>query len=165
VKLPAFLVQTSERSQALGLLLPRAAAGVFLVPHGILKLVHGAHGVAHSLATKGLPAPNALAYCAAFAELLGGLCLALGFLARPAGAVVAFTMTVAWTTMHTGDLRHLGTGGGSIVEYPILLSILGLAVAIAGPGPISLDRNLSSPAPSAAPPPAPDPAADPPKAA
>ena len=61
---------------------------------------------------------------------------------RPAAASVSFTMVVAWATMHLNDLPNIGAQGGPAFEYPFLLSIAALAIALAGPGRFSLDAKI-----------------------
>jgi len=142
MKLHALLLPDPDRFSPIGLLIVRAATGFLLMPHGYAKFAGGLDGFAGALSAKGLPAAGLLALCAALSELLGGLCLTLGLLARPAAAVVAFTMVVAWSTMHLADAANIGSARGGVFEYPFLLSMLGLAIAVAGPGKISLDALL-----------------------
>ncbi len=142
MKLGALLVPGGDRLEAVGLAIARVATGLLLAPHGWMKVTGGVSGLAGGLAAKGLPAPTLLAWCAALAELVGGLLLALGLFARPAAIAVAATMTVAWLTMHTGDIANIGTGKGPAFEYPFLLSLIAIAIAIAGPGRWSLDARL-----------------------
>jgi putative oxidoreductase len=139
VNLRSLLLPDLNRTGPIALCIIRAATGLLLVPHGYGKLTGGAAGLAGMLAAKGLPAPSVLAWCATLAELVGGLCLAVGFLARPAAAVVSFTMVVAWTSSHLGNIADIGGRNGGLFEYPFLLSVIGLALAISGPGRLSLD--------------------------
>jgi putative oxidoreductase len=138
----ALLFPDPRRTSSIVLLLVRVAAGLMLAPHGYAKLMSGPAGLAGGLAQKGLPAPTLLAWCATLSELLGGLLVALGLLTRPAAAAAAFTMFVAWTTMHLADAALLGASGGARFEYPFLLSVCFVAVAIAGGGRYSLDAVL-----------------------
>lgn len=149
MKLRSLLYPDPSRTGSLGLLLVRLATGVLLAAHGLSKLTAGPAGLAGGLAMKGFPAPTLLAWCATLAELLGGVCLALGLLTRPAAAVVAFNMVVAWASMHLPDAAFFGTAKGGPFEYPFLLSILGLTLALTGAGRYSLDavlfgRNIDS---------------------
>ncbi|AKT43084.1 DoxX family protein [Chondromyces crocatus] len=130
------------RTGSLGLLIVRVAAGLVLMPHGIYKALDAAQSLARGLAAKGLPAPLTLAWCATLAELVGGALVALGLLTRPAAVTACITMVVAWSTSHLGDARFIGLGKGAAFEYPLLLSLLFLAIAISGPGRYSLDAML-----------------------
>jgi len=140
VNLRALLLPNLERNGSIALLITRAATGLLLVPHGYYKIAAGPAGLAAGLAAKGFPAPLLMAWCAALAELVGGLCLALGLLGRLAAIAVSFTMVVAWVSMHLGDIATIGKG--SAFEYPFLLSMTALAIAISGPGKLSLDAKL-----------------------
>lgn len=130
------------RSGSLGLLLVRVAAGGLLVPHGVLKLVAGVSGFAGALAAKGLPSPLVLAWCATLAEAVGGALVVLGLLTRPAALSACITMVVAWSTTHLADAAKIGTGKGVPFEYPVLLSLIFMAITFAGPGRYSLDALI-----------------------
>ena len=82
------------------------------------------------VASLGFPAPAAFAVAAALAESVGALLLAVGLLARPAGAAVAFTMAVA-ISLH---LR-----GGQTPELALLYLLPAVSLALSGPGRYSLD--------------------------
>lgn len=139
----ALLYPDARRTGSIALLLVRLGAGLMLAPHGWAKLMSGPAGLAGGLAQQGLPAPTLLAWCATLAELFGGLFVALGLLTRPAAAAASFTMVVAWATMHLADAAQIGAGAnGARFEYPFVLSICFLAVAIAGGGRYSLDAVL-----------------------
>ncbi|MDI3282505.1 DoxX family protein [Polyangium sp. 15x6] len=142
MKLRSLLYPDPSRTGSLGLLLIRLATGLLLAAHGLSKLTAGPAGLAGGLAAMGFPAPTLLAWCATLAEFLGGICVMLGLLTRPAAAVVAFNMVVAWASMHMADAAHFGSAKGGAFEYPFLLSILGLALAITGGGRYSLDAVL-----------------------
>jgi uncharacterized membrane protein YphA (DoxX/SURF4 family) len=51
-------------------------------------------------------------------------------------------MVVAWSSMHLGDIAKIGGQGGTAFEYPFLLSICALAIAVAGGGRYSLDAVI-----------------------
>lgn len=142
MKLTAFLLPDPARMLPIGILVVRVATGLVMVPHGLNKLLGATHPLAETLHQKGLPAALALAYCAALAELFGGLLTAIGLFTRFAAASVAFTMSVAWIAMHTGSIAQIGTGKGAVFEYPFYVSLVALAVVVAGPGPLSLDAKL-----------------------
>jgi putative oxidoreductase len=142
MNLRSILLPDPARTQPIALLLTRVATGLLLVPHGYFKITGGVAGLAGGLAAKGLPAPTALAWCAALAEFAGGIFLALGFLGRLSALAISITMVVAWVTMHLGNIKDIGGAGGSAFEYPFLLSVVALGLAISGPGRLSLDARL-----------------------
>lgn len=118
----------------------RVAAGLFLMPHGAQKLfgLFGGYGVEATgqfFAAK-LGLPPSLALLAGLIEFFGGLFLALGFLTRPAAALVVGLMGAAVLMVHL----HAGffwTDGG--FEYPLLWGIVALSYVIRGGGAYSLD--------------------------
>jgi putative oxidoreductase len=126
----------------LALLIVRVAAGLMILPHGYYKLWGGVSGLAQGLAAGGLPAAGLLAWCATLAELVGGALMVIGLATRPASAVVSFTMVVAWAMVHLKDIPKIGAQGGAAFEYPFLLSMAALAIAISGAGRFSLDAKL-----------------------
>lgn len=142
MNLRAFLLPDPDRTNPIALLIIRAVTGLLLVPHGYGKAMGGAAGLAAGLAAKGLPAPGLLAWCATLAELVGGLCLAAGLLARPAAMVIAFTMVFAWASSHLANIADIGGPHGPVFEYPFMLSVVAIGLAISGPGKLSLDAIL-----------------------
>ncbi len=145
----------------LGLATLRLVVGTTLAAHGLPKLMGGAGrplpawlaraagsnypaawersgpaNFAASLEKLGVPMPTAGAYAAGAAELGGGLAIALGLMSPRANLAVAANMAVAVRTSHwkTG---FYGQGG---YEFPLLLGAAALALALTGPGAISLDR-------------------------
>lgn len=72
-------------------------------------------------------------------ELLGGLLLALGLLARPTAIPVAFTMAVAMASAHWGSV---GISGAFLSEPAFLYLLLATTVLVSGPGAWSIDAQL-----------------------
>ena len=144
MSLRGVLATDPTRFASVALLIVRAATGAVLAPHGWYKLVDGAQRLSGGLSAKGLPMPYVLAWCATLAELLGGVMLIAGLFTRPAAATVFVTMVVAWASSHLGDLPKIGGPGGPAFEYPFLLSMTALAIALAGPGRYSADAALEA---------------------
>ncbi len=142
MKLKSLLLPDPERYAPIALLIVRASAGLLLVPHGYAKLFGGLSGFAEGLAARGYPAPFVLALCAGLGEFAGGLGMAFGFLTRPAALSAALTMIVAWSTTHLADAPKIGSVQGTRFEYPFLLSLIAIAIAISGPGRYSLDERV-----------------------
>ncbi len=135
---------TSERSgRDVGLLVLRVAVGGALFAHGSQKLFgwfggHGLEGTAAMFDKIGFTPgrPNAIA--AGLGEAGGGALLVLGLATPAAGATVAGTMTVA-ASMHAAN-GFFATDGG--LEYPAVLGGAAVALALSGPGRLSLDERL-----------------------
>lgn len=123
--------------------LVRAAAGLFLVPHGAQKLfgLFGGYGLEATeqffQAKLGLPA--GIATIAGLIEFFGGIALALGLLTRPAAALATGLLLVAAFQVHLGK-GFFWTAGG--FEYPLLWAIVTLAYAVKGGGRYSIDHLI-----------------------
>jgi putative oxidoreductase len=127
----------------LALLVLRLAVGLFLAAHGAQKLFgwfggYGLKGTAGWIASLGLKPAGLWTLAAGLGEFAGGLLLALGLL-TPLGAVaVTATMVMAIVLAHWPKV--FVTEGG--IEYPFVLAVTAIAIAIAGPGAYSLDAVL-----------------------
>jgi putative oxidoreductase len=126
----------------LGWAVVRLVAGGLLMIHGWQKVSADdwPQGFAAGLEKMQVPLPEVGAWLSMTAELVGGALLALGFLTRPAGLLVAINMTVALLAAHRAQVVLLGTQAGGPAEYPLLLGAIGLGAMLAGGGPVSLDR-------------------------
>jgi putative oxidoreductase len=127
------------------LLVLRVFIGGCFVVHALGKLgVVGTGSMAGFVAwlhAEGVPYPAVQARLAMLAELLGGTCLALGLLARPACLVLLVTMVVAARVGHKGA-GYLITNDPPGAEYTINLAVVCFALAWTGPGALSLDALL-----------------------
>jgi putative oxidoreductase len=141
-RIPA-LASLYEGLAPLALPLVRVTAGLLLMPHGAQKLFGafggcGLAGTAQFLGSTGYQPGWLWALLIALTEFAGGLCLALGFLTRP--AAIAIFLFLATAVLH-----HLPSGffwpqGG--FEYPLLWAVVALAFAIRGGGRYSVDAAL-----------------------
>ncbi len=126
-----------------GLLAIRVAIGGALVAHGAQKLFgwFGGAGLERTGATferLGFRPGQANALAAGLGEAGGGTLLALGLGTPGASAAVAGTMIVA-SSMHV-DHGFFNSKGG--FEYPAVLGWSAAALALTGPGALSLDHVL-----------------------
>jgi putative oxidoreductase len=126
-----------------GLLLLRLVLGGFLFAHGAQKLFgwFGGPGLAGTAGFFGAhlrlrPAPF-WAAVGALSETGGGLLVALGLL-TPLGAAALVAAMLMAITVHWP--RFWAQEGG--IEYPLLILVGGLAIAISGPGVYSADALL-----------------------
>ncbi|GIT80807.1 hypothetical protein LLS1_24760 [Leifsonia sp. LS1] len=124
----------------LGLLLLRFAVGGTLVAHGLQKLlVFTLPGVAGSFAGMGIPLPEVVAPAVAAIELIGGSLIVLGIGTRVAGLLAAAAMLGAVFTAHAGA-GFFATDGG--FELPLLIACAAVALALTGPGRLSVHTAL-----------------------
>ncbi|HLA58129.1 MAG TPA: DoxX family protein [Puia sp.] len=82
------------------------------------------------------PWPLTMAFLAKGSEVAGGILVLFGFFARPAAALIAFTMLVATLTANLGE--NWVIDGGFTVSYFLFALIL----LTEGPGKFSLDQLL-----------------------
>ena len=134
MRLLARLAQSSDAGAQIGLLVLRVwFGGVLALSHGFGK-VRNLGAFSENLANT-VPLPWLLGPAAALSELVGGLLLAVGLLARPAAAFVLTTMLVAAFHVHAADpfIKK---------EFALAYGVAALVVLIAGPGRLSLDQLL-----------------------
>jgi len=123
----------------------RFFTGLFLVPHGAQKLFGwfgggGLSGTAGFFSQNlGLEPGMFWAVLVGGTEFFGGLCLAIGFLTRPAALAVAVLMAVAVIRVHLGN-GFFATAGG--YEYALLWGLIALAITMRGGGRMSVDRAI-----------------------
>ena len=122
----------------------RVTAGLLLLPHGSQKLFgwfggKGMQATAQYFASAGFEPDFFWALLVALTEFVGGLCLALGFLTRPAAAAITGFMAVAVVQIHWPN-GFFWTDKG--FEYPLMWGIVAFAFVILGGGRYSLDARL-----------------------
>jgi putative oxidoreductase len=122
----------------LGPTLARLAVGVVFLQTGWGKL-HDLEKVRNFFTTLHIPAPGFQATLVACTEFVGGLMVLVGLGTRVAAAPLAFTMVVAILTAKRGDIGGFSDLVG-FAEFSYLAMFVWLAVA--GPGPISLDNLI-----------------------
>jgi putative oxidoreductase len=147
---------TDDRRRDLGLLILRLSGLGLAFAHGLGKLTALAGGeqrFVEGVARLGFPAPVAFAWAAALTEVVGGLLIAVGLATRVTAVLAAVVMAVA------GFLRHhaleqivAGVGLTSIApevlerwgkpELALVYLLCFLAIALLGPGRLSLDHAL-----------------------
>lgn len=125
----------------LGLLLLRAGVGGALFAHGSQKLFGwfgggGPDGTAKFLDSAGFEPPKLNATLAGLGEAGSGVLLALGLGTGPAAAAATATMATAGS-VHASN-GFFNTAGG--YELPATYALAATALALTGPGRISLDH-------------------------
>ncbi|HEU5485554.1 MAG TPA: DoxX family protein [Microlunatus sp.] len=133
--------RTGTRTRDLGLLLLRVGVGGALFAHGSQKLFGwfgggGREGTAEFLGSAGFEPPKLNATLAGVGEAGSGLLLAVGLGTGPAAAAATATMATA-SSVHAPQ-GFFNTAGG--YELPATYALAATALALTGPGRISLDH-------------------------
>lgn len=127
-----------------GLLLLRLGFAALLIGlHGWTRLLRAFNYVVHGqpwtfvdlVGRLGFPFPSVFAVASALSESAAVALLAVGLFTRPAAAIVAFNMAVAF---------YNEAGKGDPYELPALYLLLALVAVVAGPGAIAVDRIRNS---------------------
>lgn len=123
-----------------GLLVLRVGIGAMFMLHGWPKLIGGPEKweqVGQAMELIGIDQfPVFWGFMAAFAEVIGGLFLALGFLFRPACILLLLTMIMA-------TIRHyVGGDGFGGYAHAAEAAILFFSLLFIGPGKYSLDKKV-----------------------
>jgi putative oxidoreductase len=120
-------------------LLLRAALAAVFIYHGLDK-VRPETNFGTNWDQHGLVQGAALQALVAWGELLGGVAVALGILTRYAAVGLIIIMVGAIVTVH--GTKGFGMQGGGY-EYNFVLIMVAAALAITGPGTMSLDRVIN----------------------
>jgi putative oxidoreductase len=125
------------------LLLLRVVFGYGMLRAGWGKLTH-LEQTTGFFASLDIPAPAVNAIVVAGLEFGGGILLLLGLLTRTAAGVLTPVMLVALLTAHRGEVsQFFSNPGAAIAAAPMPFLVALIALALSGPGPISLDRLIS----------------------
>jgi putative oxidoreductase len=129
-------------TNAIALLLLRLVLGATLIAHGIQKFtVTTIAGVEEMFTGLGVPAPAIAAPAVASIEIVAGALLVIGLATRIAAALGAVIAAVALFTVHLSSGFFVGEGG---YEFVLLLAVVGIALALTGPGAFSVDGPIRS---------------------
>lgn len=130
----------------------RVALGVVFLAHGGQKVFgwFGGPGLKATIQTfqQYMQVPPAATVMAALVELLGGLALLAGFLARPAAVGLIVVMLVAIAKVHARNgffINFANTPGkGHGFEFNFALIAMALSILVGGAGALSIDCLLRS---------------------
>ena len=122
----------------LGLFWLRVFMGLGIAYHGY-GIVFGGHldRMVEGVAAMGFPLPTFFAWAAALSEFLGGICITLGLLTRPAALFVLTTMAVAAFIAHRADSFDRK-------ELALAYGVVSCALMLLGAGKFSLDHLIQS---------------------
>ena len=139
-----FLINGPERLSAYFAWLPplfaRLVVGWVFLWSGWEKL-NALDRITGAFVSWGIPAPHILTPFVSGVEFVGGLLLLLGLFTRIAAVPLVIVMIVATISTKWGDVDSLETLlGFEEIAYMALFGWL----AVAGPGPVSLDRQLQN---------------------
>ena len=110
----------------------RIISGLLLLQHGLMKLFSFPGPFMRAVAT------GELIWFAGLIELIGGLCLIVGFQTRLTAFICAGLMAFAYFMGHAGRGFYPILNGGNLA---ILYCFVFLYISAAGPGPWSLDAK------------------------
>ena len=138
----------TEHSIDLALLVLRVAAGAVFLAHGINHIFGGGKikGTAGWFESLGMKPGYLHAWTASLTEIGAGGLLVLGLLTPVAAAGVIGVMLVAWITNHARNGFFIFRKGEGY-EYVMTLTVVGLVIAILGPGNWSVDHAAGPAAP------------------
>jgi putative oxidoreductase len=132
----------------------RLIVGYGFMEHGYAKLARGPDSFIQILHALSTPAPDLLAWATILVELFGGAAVLLGALIPVASIPMAAVLLVAIVTVHlpngfssikllavTATGAHFGQPG---YETDLLYLACLLALVLAGPGPLSVDKFVAA---------------------
>ena len=112
-------------------LLLRMTVGIFILFHGIYKVIHGLGGVKSMLSNAGIP--EFLAYGVYVGELIAPIFIILGLYARVASLVLALNMLMAMFLAY-GFSFSLAKYGGLAMESPLMFFVMAILIFLFGSG-------------------------------
>jgi putative oxidoreductase len=118
----------------------RFVAGAMMIPHGYGKVFGGIEGTTKFFASAGLEPAFLLAWYVGLLELIGGICVAFGFLTRLMSVQLVGLLAVATFYIHLPS-GFLWVKGG--YEYPLFWMIVMIAITIQGGAKLSIDNLMS----------------------
>lgn len=118
----------------------RVVLGFLFAAHGFQKFNEWTiAGTQAAFGQMGIPAAEVAAPLVAVLEVAGGIALILGLLTRPAAVLLMLNMLGAMFLVHVSAGVFAADGGYELV---LLLAAASLAIALVGPGRISVDHAL-----------------------
>src|ERR687894_579264 len=131
-----------NRLAGLAPLVVRVIVGVIMAAHGWQKLAGGPANFGGFLAQLGVPLPTLMGYVVTLVELVGGILLIVGLFSRLAALLLTIDLVVAilLVKVNIGLIAPPQQGAGAELDLALIAGFL--AILLAGPGSLSLDRAL-----------------------
>lgn len=122
----------------------RIGLGIMFMAHGLQKTFGlfggpGPKGFSEMLSGLGFAPAIFWAYLAAYVELIGGLCLILGFLVRTSASLLLILIVVATLKVHLTKGFFLSSGG---FEYNFIIISICIALMLMGPGKYGINSKF-----------------------
>lgn len=129
---------------SVGILLMRLVIGIAFIGHGAQKLFgwfggYGPKGTGGWMESIGIKPGVTMAVLAGLMELVGGFMFAAGLLTPVAAVLIVATMLGAIIKVHAPN-GFWSTSNG--IEFPLTVLVVAAAIALTGPGSISLDALI-----------------------
>lgn len=125
----------------IAMLVLRVWMGVVMIAHGV-NHARSQEGTARWFAKVGFRSPRINARMSALNELAIGMGLIVGLLTSVAAAALAATMLVAFWSIHRFAGFFVFHRPDEGYEYVATLAVAALAIAIVGPGSVSIDSVI-----------------------
>lgn len=127
-----------SEDDALGKLVLRMTLGIFMLFHGVAKIVNpgSLEFITGQLAVLSLP--SFMTYGVFLGEIVAPLLIILGIFARFGGLLVAGNMLFAFVLVHSDEFLTLDETGGWALELQGFFLLCGLAIFLMGSGRFSI---------------------------
>ena len=116
----------------------RIVAALLFILHGTSKMFGFPPFLDPMGAPMTPPDPGSILWLGALLELIGGSLVLVGFFTRPIAFLLSGEMAVAYFMFHAPKSLYPSVNGG---DAAILFCFVFLYIALAGPGPWSIDAN------------------------
>ena len=135
----AAMSKNSPVAEHTGKLILRLTLGVLILFHGYSKITKGVSGIEGLVQGVGLP--GWVAYGVYIGEVLAPILVIVGYYARAGGLIIAANMVFAIALSHSKQLLDIGKSGGWALELQAFFLLVGLVIALIGPGRYALNNR------------------------
>lgn len=134
------VLQRLDSCDWLPILFARMSVGVLFFESGRGKLFYKLNELVEYFTQLGIPFPHLQAPMVASIELVGGICLILGFATRLISAPLTVIMVVA---IVTAQLDKVKTVGDFLYLPEVLLIVIFVWLIFSGPGKFAIDNAIA----------------------